>query len=328
MTQVDRKAVVDALSSSRARPRIATVGVASWDRLLMMPSYPEPGSLTMVEHHTSAPGGTTANTAVALARLGASVSVVCAVGDDEPGDAIRQVLEREAIETSGLVVRSGEATDQAIVVVSREPLDRTIYWQRGAQLKKGDTLDISRIFGHDVVLLDLPDTALLRFLLDLPAHTIPSTRLLGTLSYLVDVDQGDGFDLALRHDVIVGNERDLLTVTGTWTLSDATSALQHRMVGQTLRAAVVSRGAHGCRVITHDHAWQFPAFVVPVVDPTGAGDAFAAGVAFGVAHRWAWPITGRFANAVGALAIRALGAQTSLPSRADVEHLLASAPSE
>jgi len=326
--QVDPDAVRHALASSRTRPRIATVGVASWDRLLMMPSYPESGTLTMVEHHTSAPGGTTANTAVALARLGTSVSVVCAVGDDAPGAAIRQVLEREEIDTSGLIVRAGEATDQATVVVSREPLDRTIYWHLGAQLKKGDTLDISRIFGHEVVLLDLPDTALLRFLLDLPAHTTPSTKLLGTLTFLVDIDQGDGFDLALRHDVIVGNERDLLTVTGTWTLSDATAAIQHRMSGQTLRAAVISRGVHGCRVVIADHAWQIPAFTVPVVDPTGAGDAFAAGVAFGLAQHWDWPIVGRFANAVGALAIRALGAQSSLPSRADVELLLASTPSE
>jgi sugar/nucleoside kinase (ribokinase family) len=68
---------------------------------------------------------------------------------------------------------------------------------------------------------------------------------------------------------------------------------------------------------------NIPAFAVDVVDPTGAGDAFAAGVAWGMAQRWPWVEVGRFANAVGPLACRALGAQASLPSLADVEALLA-----
>ncbi len=321
-------AQIASISKSKGQPRIAAVGVASWDRLLVFPAYPELGTMTMVDRHASAAGGTTANTAVALARLGAAVSLTCAVGDDEPGFAIRDMLHTESIDVAGLLIKSGEQTDQAIVVISRDPLDRTIFWVPGAQLKKGDVLDISGIFGYDLVLLDLPDTDLLRFLLDLPAHTIPSTRLLGTLTYLTDVDRGDAFDLALRHDVIVGNERDLLAVTGTWTLGDATSALQHRMPGQNLRAAAISRGGHGCRVIIQDHAWQLPAFSIPVVDPTGAGDAFAAGVAYGLAHRWEWPTIGQFANALGALAIRELGAQSSLPTLAEVNALIALAPSE
>ena len=68
-----------------------------------------------------------------------------------------------------------------------------------------------------------------------------------------------------------------------------------------------------------------PAFSVDVVDPTGAGDAFAAGVAWGMAQRWPWPEVGRFANAVGALACCS-SAQASLPSLKDVEALMASNP--
>ncbi|HEX5992856.1 MAG TPA: carbohydrate kinase family protein, partial [Thermomicrobiales bacterium] len=125
---------------------------------------------------------------------------------------------------------------------------------------------------------------------------------------------------------IVSNEHDLLDVTGTWTLSDATAAVQHRMRGENLRAAFITRGGEGCRVVTETKSLNIPAFSVEVVDPTGAGDAFAAGVAWGMAQRWPWPEVGRFANAVGALACCSLGAQASLPSLQEVETLLASAP--
>ena len=51
---------------------------------------------------------------------------------------------------------------------------------------RGDQLDIAGLFGGDVLVLDVADVSLRRFLLDLPAHTVPTTRILGPLSYLAD----------------------------------------------------------------------------------------------------------------------------------------------
>jgi len=114
-----------------------------------------------------------------------------------------------------------------------------------------------------------------------------------------------------------------LDVSGTWTLGDAVTALQSRMRGATLRAALITRAAEGCRVVTETESLNVPAFSVEAIDSTGAGDAFVAGVAWGMAQRWPWPQVGRFANAVGALACCALGAQKSLPTLSEVETLLA-----
>jgi ribokinase len=95
------------------------------------------------------------------------------------------------------------------------------------------------------------------------------------------------------------------------------------MRGANLRGCIVTRGAAGCRIVAPEGSWQIPAFPVDAVDPTGAGDAFAAGVAYGLARHWDWPSIGRFANAVGGLATRSLGAQSSLPTLTEVESLLA-----
>ena len=307
-------------------PKIACVGLSSWDRLIAVPEYPAAGEQADVLEEVSAPGGTTTNTAVALARLGARAGIATAIGDDERGTLVRESLENEGVETGWLAVKTGESTDLATVIVSQQPHERTIFWEQGAQLVRGDQLDITGLFGGDVLVVDVADVPLRRFLLDLPAHTVPTARILGPLTYLANGDLPDAFDLALRHDVIVSNERDLLDVTGTWTLSDAVKALQHRMRGATLRAALITRGAEGCRVVTETESVNVPAFSVDVVDPTGAGDAFVAGVAWGMAQRWPWPDVGRFANAVGALACCSLGAQASLPTLDEVEKLLAAGP--
>jgi len=307
-------------------PSIACIGVSDWDRLISVNDYPEAGGFARVLEEVSAPGGPTTNSAVALSRLGARVILVSAVGDDERGQLARRSLAAAGIDTRWIAVKPGQATTLATVIVSRNPLDRTIFVETGAQLARGDQLDVAGLFGGDVLVLDVADVSLRRFLLDLPAHTVPTTRLLGPLTYLAHKSLPDAFDLALRHDVIVSNEPDLLEVTGTWTLGDATAALQHRMRGENLRAALITRGGEGCRVVTETKSLNIPAFSVKVADPTGAGDAFVAGVAWGMAQRWPWPQVGRFANAVGGLACCSLGAQASLPSLETVEALLASSP--
>jgi ribokinase len=305
-------------------PSIVCIGVSDWDRLIAIADYPEAGGFARVLEEVSAPGGPTTNTAVALSRLGARVGLASAVGADERGQLVLRSLKAAGIDTRWITVKPELVTTLATVIVSRNPLDRTIFVETGAQLARGDQLDVAGLFGGDVLVLDVADVSLRRFLLDLPSHTVPTTRLLGPLTYLAHKSLTDAFDLALRHDVIVSNEPDLLDVTGTWTLSDATAAIQHRMRGENLRAALITRAGEGCRVVTETKSLNIPAFSVDVVDPTGAGDAFLAGVAWGMAQRWPWPEVGRFANAVGALACCSLGAQASLPSLQDVEKLLAS----
>lgn len=310
------------MSDAARAPRIAAVGLASWDRFVVLDRYPAPGEYEIVRAEASLPGGTTTNSAAVLARLGAAVSLAAYVGEDADGDGLRAAMIEAGVDVAWLRTRAGTRTDGATILVSRTPPERTILWRQGAQIARGDQLDIAAIFGHDLVLLDVADAPLRRFLVDLPAHTAPGARLLGTLTYLADAGLPDAFDLALRHDAITGNDRQVLALTGTATLDGALAVVQARMTGANLRAWVVSRGADGCSVVTRSERWDVPAFPVDVVDTTGAGDAFAAGIAYGLARRWDWPRTGRLANALGALATRALGAQTSLPTRAEVASLL------
>lgn len=302
-------------------PRIAAVGLASWDWLLTVKQYPDAGDFAYVDEVSSQPGGTTTNSAVALAKLGARVSFAGMVGDDEYGVRLRDGLAAAGIDIRWLETRAGERTDSTYIIVSEEPRDRTIFWPPGAHLVKGDRLDVPAIFAHDLVLLDVDDMPLRRFLSDLPAHTLPATRLLGTLVYSAELEHADRLEVMLRHDAIVGNEREAMLLTETATLEEAITMLQAGMVGANLRAAVISRGASGAMAFTAWERWEVPAERVVAVDTTGAGDAFTAGVAYGMALRWPWPKTLRLANAMGGLATRALGAQASLPDWSEIRDL-------
>lgn len=301
------------------RPRIAAIGLASWDDLILVESYPEAGAYRVVTADYSLPGGTTTNTAVALARQGAAVTLVARVGDDVWGERMRAAMVAEpGIDTTALTTVPGQPTDRCTIIVATDPPERTIFWHRGAAIRRGDPMDLTGLFAHDLVLVDIADHTLRRWLTDLPAHSSPRSRLLGTLTYLVDDGRpiaDDALDVALRFDAIVGNLGEVQALTGTRDLDAATAVIRSRMVGANLRASVVSRGAGGCRICTRDAILDVPGLPVEVRDVTGAGDAFTAGVALGMALRWSWPRTAVLANALGAAATTAPGGQDGLPDQ-------------
>lgn len=299
---------------ARQPPRIAAIGIADWDDYIVVDRYPALGSFAITRDVFGFPGGTTLNSAVTLARLGASISLVTMVGDDDHGIKIREIMAREGIDGREVGTRPEVATDHSIVIVSREEQERTIFWEQGARLHKGDAIDITSVFSHDLVLLDVDDMPLRRFLVDLPAHSVPSARLLGTMTYLADSGEADAWEIALRHDLLVGNERELLELSGQPALEPALNVVQGAIAGANLRACIVSRGAHGAVAVTGSDRWDAPAFAVDVVDTTGAGDAFAGAIAYAAALRWEWSCAIRFSNAVAALSIGAMGAQSALPS--------------
>lgn len=301
-------------------PRIAAIGFVCWNDLAIIERFPRPGESSIVIAETGQPGGTTTNTAVGLARLGAHVSLAGFVGDDATGEKVRSMLNEEGVDTRWIGTRPGERTDRSTIIVSHAPPERTLLWHQGAHIVHGDRLDITAIFDHDLVILDVGDVTLRRFLLDLPAHTAPRARLLGPLGHL-SRSGPETLELTLRHDAVVGTERELCRITEVATIDAALSTLQQRMRGANLRIAAITRAEQGCIILTPNAREAFPAYPTTLVDPTGAGDAFAAGFAFGLAQHWELPRLARFANAMGALAIRGLGAQASLPGLAEVMSL-------
>ncbi|MBX6343153.1 MAG: hypothetical protein IRY97_11890, partial [Thermomicrobiaceae bacterium] len=94
--------------------RVAAIGLASWDQLLVTDHYPEPGSYAIVRRAEEQAGGTTSNLATALARLGVRVTLAAMVGDDAEGRRLVEGLAAEGCDVRHVRARPGEPTDRAI----------------------------------------------------------------------------------------------------------------------------------------------------------------------------------------------------------------------
>jgi sugar/nucleoside kinase (ribokinase family) len=330
---VDRDAPNTSLNSrgdaSNMRHAVAALGLLSWDRFILTDHYPGRGEYAIVRQRLEQAGGTTGNTCAALGNLGIPVMVVSRVGDDAEGQALLKSLADAGCDTRHVSRVAGSASDSGIIVVSGAPghRDRTIFWVQGAKPQAGMTFPVDDILDHEWVLLDVDDPRLRSFFLDLPAHRSPRTRLIGTMTYLVEMEQGEGWKQALRHDVVVGNVRELQHLTATATVEEAVEVARDALRSSACRVMYVSQGPQGGMAIRTSGVITSPAFDVPIIDTTGAGDAFAAGCIWGLLDHLDDADILRRANALGGLACRALGARVALPSRHEVACLLELEPS-
>jgi adenosine kinase len=91
-------------------------------------------------------------------------------------------------------------------------------------------------------------------------------------------------------------------------------------IAQRVKALIVTRGELGADIFVKNAHFAIPSVTVAnVVDPTGCGDAFRAGILYGLTNDMDWPTTGRLASLMGAIKIAHQGGQNHAPSRDDIE---------
>lgn len=305
--------------------RIAAIGSISRDTVLLLDSVPGRDDLAVISETITSLGGSTASICVALARLGEEVTFRAAVGSDEHAESLRAALQAEHVHSQMVSTKIGPSDRRTILMENETSAWKTL-WDKGAAIAMGDKIDIAAIFGHDVVILDIDDSPLRRFLTDLPAHTRPDVRLIGPLAQLATGTEPDAMEIALRFDSIVGSVADYFTMMNVDTITTLIHELQSSMPGNNLRAAWVSEGPDGCWWITpHEHR-HLPACSFDIAGSVGNDSAFIAGVAYGMARRWSEPDTARFANAMSALATRSLDGLSALPTLDEVQESLDEQP--
>ena len=192
------------------------------------PASDRPVRIAIIGQTTILPDGTLDRSgALAVALRGlpdVSVTLRAIAGDEDTGSAITSVLDAAGI---------------AVQITSRPDGDPT-------PIRLGDTLDIWGLFAHDLVILDADDAPLRAFLTDLPAHTAPGVRMLGTLDYLTGAAPAREREIALRFDAIAGTVDQARALFGPPAASlDAISvanAIGAMMRGANLRAAAILEG--------------------------------------------------------------------------------------
>jgi ribokinase len=274
------------------------------------------GGTLLVNH-----GGKGANQALAARRLGAQVRFIGCVGDDASGRAIRDALAAEQVGVGGLFVSPTAATGTALIVVDAEGCN-LIAVAPGANW----TLSVEQVAarGEDFAWADVV-VAQLETPLATVRWALQEARRRRILTVLNPAPMPDApLDFLGLVDYLIPNAGEAERLSGVATSDPraagrAAAALRERGAG----TVIVTLGEAGAVACNAQGVQYVPALPVTVVDTTAAGDAFTGGLAAALGEGRDVPAALTFASAAAGLACTRRGAQPSLPTRAEVERLLA-----
>lgn len=292
---------------------IVVVGHTALDRVYRIDAFPAKPTKVAARDHREEGGGSAANAAAAIAVLGGEVKLWSRVGDDEPGAKARRALARGGVDVSNVIACEGVKTPTAAVIV--DAVGERLVVSEGDHTFPMDAgwLPLDLIASAGAVLSDLS-------WLEGTRAAFAAARACGVPT-LVDVDLGGGILLERVADLT-----DYAIFSGPAFERFVAGADDDErfaaLFALGVRHAGVTRGADG-------YVWSGPqgkgsqaAFKVPIVDTTGAGDAFHGIFALALASGLSDEACARVAAATAALKCRRLGARLGLPTAMELDAFL------
>jgi ribokinase len=292
---------------------------------------PLPGETILGRNFRIIPGGKGANQAYAAAKLAGSsggtiVRMLGRVGADSFGNALKANLTAVGVDTSPVLETDSEATGVACIHVD-------VAGQNSITVAPGANAALSRAdIDSERWALDGARCALLQ--LEIPIETVAEglreARRVGATTILDPAPARTvPTEILQLVDIATPNENEACVLAGVppsrVSPTDAV-ALGNKIRELGVRSVVVKLGDQGCVYCGPDRTFATASFPVQAVDSTAAGDTFNAALAVALADGAGIEDALRFANAAAAISVTRSGAQTSAPSRSEVEALLARLP--
>jgi len=293
--------------------RVASIGNANIDLTLYVRKLPDPGTQVEAYSMERLVGGAAANFAVAASRLGLQAAFIGCVGRDEAGKLVLSKLRSEGVDTS--LVKVVEGGTGLVVVVVDERGERTMIAYRGAN---------EALCKMDLSSIDYSAFSWLHASSVKPEVVVKPFRKARELGVKTSYDPGGivarmGYRSlmdALRYtDVLLLNE------TEAGYIEASGGGVELEVVREVVPLVVVKLGARGALAYKGPLRVQAEAFRVEVVDTTGAGDAFNAGLCYALESGLSVHDALVFANACAAIKITRRGAQASPRLREVVDFL-------
>ncbi len=301
-----------------SKARLVVVGSSNTDMVVKSAKIPTGGETVLGGDFVMVPGGKGANQAVCAAKLGADVKLVARVGDDTFGEASLANFAATGVDTRYVTTDSTAPSGIALITVD-EKGENAIVVAAGANLRlTPDDVDRARdaIAQADAVVLQLEIPQ------ETVAHTIKLARSLGVRIVLNPAPiRPISRDLLGMVDVLIPNQHEAAELIGRpgegLGLDPVTAAKELRSLGAG--AVVITLGGQGSYVCDGEVTSFVEPMRVTPVDTTAAGDAFTASLACALSEGQDMLSAVRFATRVAAISVTRVGAQPSLPSRAELE---------
>jgi ribokinase len=301
--------------------RITVIGSLNMDFVVQVEHLPMPGETVLGSGFTMALGGKGANQACAVGKLGGDVRVVGRVGDDVFGEQLCMGLAAAGVDTRNIFTTAGVQSGVALIFVQDGGQNQIVVAPGANALLTPD--DVSKALeqgtgGFVLLQLEVPLAAVeaaaaharragARVILDpAPAQPLPDTLLAAV-------------------DILTPNESEARMLLGhdggTLSLAEAHDVAR-AIRAHGARTVILKLGAQGAFLDEGHGGQHFPGVPVDAVDATAAGDVFNAGLAVALSEGRSIDDAIRFANTAAAISVTRLGAQTSVPTRAEAEAAL------
>jgi len=284
------------------------LGQCTLDYIGKVKAYPPPDVKCEFSDMVIQGGGPVATALVALTRWGVSCAFAGVIGDDFFGSMISASLDKEGVDTSGMLVRKGFDSQFAFIVAEPGVGRRTIFWRRptgsppNPKELDGRIIRKATVFHTDGIF---------------PEASLAGAKVAKEAGVHVVVDAGslrEGMiELARMSDYFLASESFANAFAGEDKALDACYKLAElgpRVVGVTL-------GPKGYVALADGKLIKRPAYAVEAVDTTGCGDVFHAGFIYGLMQRWNVEKSFDFAAWAAAMVSLKLGGRAGIPSLAD-----------
>jgi len=294
---------------------VVCFGALNLDRLYRVDRIAKEGEERFVTDFEECPGGSAANTAAGLARLGLKVGYIGKVAEDREGLLLLEDFKRGGVDLRGIIV-SKEGRSGAVMGYVDPRGERALYVDPGVN----DTISFEEI--------DLEYASSAEFL---HFTSFVGEKPLKAQRRLVEALKGDvklSFDpgdlyarkgltvlkpILRRSFVVFPNEREIRLLTDR-DYEEGTKILMEEGV----HVVAVKLGGRGCYVTDGKESHLIEPFRVEVVDTTGAGDAFCTGFLYGLIKKKSLYECGRLGNFVASRCIQRVGARAGLPRLEDL----------
>ncbi len=252
-------------------------------------------------------GGCSGNIAYNLQLLGGKPLMMATVGDDFAPYSVR--LDKLGLQQKHVRVVPGTFTAQAFITTDLDDNQITAFHPGAMSQSHLNIIDDAEGVELGIVSPDGRD-GMLQHARGFRDADIP---------FIFDPGQGmpmfDGKDLL-----------EFVDLADYVTLNDYEAKMLEQRTGKSIdelakkvKALIVTRGGEGSQIFAEGKRHDIPSVrAASIVDPTGCGDAYRAGLLYGISKNWDWPKTGRLASLMGSIKIASRGGQNHTPTRDDI----------
>ena len=300
---------------------IVILGVFVADTAYRAQRQPRLGETILGQSFALGPGGKGSNQSVAAGMAGASVGFITKLGKDPFADMALATWKKAGV-TSLATQHADDYTGAAYIFVDENTGDNAIIVCPGAAptINRSDIDSHAEVIKHCKVLMTQLEQPI-----DAAEYALTCARKAGATTILNPAPAAElPASMVALCDFVTPNEIEAETITGITVNSpkDAVAAAE-ALLAKGAGGAIITLGENGCLYHDGSNSVHVPAINAgPVVETTGAGDAFNGGFAVAIAEGHSPLEAIRFGTATAAISVTRPGTAPSMPTRKEIESLL------